>query len=299
MPSQTVSFIGPGIMGKPMALNLLKGGHRVFAYARRAAATAALVEAGATACASCSEAAAASDFCVIMVSDTPDVEEILFADAGVIHGARDNSVVIVMSTISPQAIREMARRLTQKNLHLLDAPVSGGDQGAIAGTLSIMVGGEETVFQRALPLLECMGKNIVHVGASGAGQVAKLCNNLVAAQTISAVAEAFEFARAAGVDRAHVRTALLGGFAYSRVLELHGQRMLNEDYAPGFKAKLHLKDMNIAADTAATNKVKLPGTDAARELLEQLVNGGDGDLDSSAIAKVVAAATTRKHPHEK
>lgn len=289
MLSETVSFIGPGIMGRPMALNLLKGGHRLFAYARRPQAVEPLIEAGAAACASCAEAAAASDFCVVMVSDTPDVEEVLFGDDGVAAGARAGSVVVVMSTISPQAIPGMGERLSKKKVQLLDAPVSGGDVGARDGTLSIMVGGEKDAFRRTLPLLECMGKNIVHVGAAGAGQVAKMCNQLLAAQTIAAVAEAFEFARAAGVSRARVREALLGGFAYSRVLELHGQRMLDDDYAPGFKAELHLKDMNIAADFAAAKDLTLPGADAARDLLEQLVAEGGGGLDSSAIAKVVAA----------
>ncbi len=289
MPSHTVSFIGPGIMGKPMALNLLKGGCRLFAYARRAQAVEPLVAAGATACTSCGEAAAASEFCVIMVSDTPDVEEVLFCNNGVVSGAHADSVVIVMSTISPEATREMSKKLAREEIHLLDAPVSGGDQGAIAGTLSIMVGGDEAVFRRALPLLECMGKNIVHVGASGAGQVAKLCNQIVAAQTIAGVAEAFEFARAADVDRARVREALLGGFAYSRILELHGRRMLEDDYAPGFKARLHLKDMNIAAASADAKRLNLPRADAARRLLEKLVENGDGELDSSAMAKVVAA----------
>ena len=290
MPPCNVSFIGPGIMGRPMALNLLKDGHHLFVYARRAEAATPLVEAGATACTTCSEAAAASDFCVIMVSDTPDVEEVLFSGEGVAEGANADSVVIVMSTISPEATRAMSDRLAQKNIRLLDAPVSGGDRGAIAGTLSIMVGGEHGAFERAFPLFECMGKNIVHVGESGAGQVAKLCNNMVAAQTITAVAEAFEFARAAGVDTARVREALLGGFAYSRVLELHGQRMLENDYAPGFKAALHLKDMNIAAASAKANHVKLPGADAARRTLERLLADGGGELDSSAMAKIVAKA---------
>ena len=293
MSSQSVSLIGPGIMGAPMALNLLKGGHRLFAWARRAEATRPLAAAGAEVCSSCAEAAAATDFCVIMVSDTPDVEEVLFSENGVASGARADSVVIVMSTISPEAVRDMAARLTGRKVRLLDAPVSGGDQGAIAGTLSIMVGGDEATFRRALPLFECMGKNIVHVGQTGAGQVAKMCNQILTAQTIIAVAEAFEFARAAGVDCARVREALLGGFAYSRVLELHGQRMLKNDYAPGFKARLHLKDMNIAAVSAEANNVALSGTDAARRVLEQLVADSDGDLDSAAMAKIIRKAATQ------
>ena len=296
MPSCKISFIGPGIMGRPMALNLLKGGHHVFVHARRPEAAAPLIKAGATGGGSRGEIAAASDFCIIMVSDTPDVEEVLFSPDGVAAGARAGSVVIVMSTISPGATREMGGRLAQKGIHLLDAPVSGGERGATEGTLSIMVGGERAVFERSVPLLKCMGRNIVHVGAVGAGQVAKLCNNMIAAQTIAAVAEAFEFARAAGVDRSRVREALLGGFAYSRVLELHGQRILEGDYAPGFKAALHLKDMNIAADAARENRVKLPGAESARRILEQLVADGGGELDSAAIAKIVAKTARGRSP---
>ena len=277
-----------------MALNLVRGGHRLFVHARRAPSMQPLVDAGATACSSPKQAMEASDFCILMVSDTPDVEEVLFAGDGVMQGVHEGSIVIVMSTISPEATRRMAKRLEAAKAHLLDAPVSGGDQGAIAGTLSIMAGGEKHVFERARRLLECMGKNIVHIGDAGAGQVAKLCNQLLAAQTIAAVAEAFAFARAANVDCARVREALLGGFANSKILDLHGQRMLDDNYAPGFKAKLHLKDMKIAAATADANGLHLPGTDAARRLLEELVDCGDGELDSSAIGRVVAGKA-RQH----
>ena len=289
MPTENIAFIGPGIMGKPMALNLIRDGHRLFVHARRAPAMQPLADAGATACSSPQEAMAASGFCILMVSDTPDVQEVLFAENGVMQGAREGSIVIVMSTISPEETRRMAQRLEAAKVHLLDAPVSGGDQGAIAGTLSIMVGGEKQAFERARPLLECMGKNIVHIGATGAGQVAKLCNQLLAAQTIAAVAEAFAFARAANVDCARVREALLGGFASSRILQLHGQRILDDNYTPGFKASLHLKDMKIAAATASANGLRLPGTEATKRLLEQLVDNGDGELDSSAINKIIAA----------
>ena len=288
MPAENIAFIGLGIMGKPMALNLIHGGHRLFVHARRTASMQPLVDSGATACSSPKQAMEASDFCILMVSDTPDVQEVLFADNGVMQGARADNVVIVMSTISPEATRKMAKQLETAQVHWLDAPVSGGDRGAIAGSLSIMAGGEKHVFERAKPLLECMGKNIVHIGDAGAGQVAKLCNQLLAAQTIAAIAEAFAFAQAANVSRARVREALLGGFANSRILELHGQRMLDDNYTPGFKAKLHLKDMKIAAATASANGLRLPGTDAARRLLEQLADNGDGELDSSAISRVVA-----------
>ena len=293
MSSQNISFIGLGIMGTPMALNLIKGGHQLFVYARRTQATKPLVAAGAIACSTCSAAMAASDFCIVMVSDTSDVEEVLFSENGVVDGATAGNVVIVMSTISPEKTRDIAKKLAEKKIYLLDAPVSGGDQGAISGTLSIMVGGEEEIFTRALPLLQCMGGNIVYIGGAGAGQITKMCNQIVAAQTISAIAEAFEFAHANGVDRARVREALLGGFAYSRILELHGQRILENNYTPGFKAKLHLKDMKIAAASATAKNLNLLGTDLARHILEQLVAEGNGDLDSSAMAKVISA-TARK-----
>jgi len=214
-----VAFCGLGIMGRPQALNIMKAGHAMAVWARRAESMQPLTEAGATACASPKEAAAAADVAFVMVSDTPDVEQVVFGPGGVIEGARPGTVVVDMSTISPVATRDMAQRLAAKGVEMLDAPVSGGDIGAINGTLSIMVGGKPEIFAKVLPLFECMGKNIVHIGANGAGQVAKACNQIVAAVTLEAVSEGLTLARRNHVDPAKVREALLGGFAWSKWLQ--------------------------------------------------------------------------------
>ena len=231
--------------------------------------------------------AEASSIVISCVSDTPDVEEVLIGPHGAIHGIQPGSLVIDMSTISPESTRNMAIQFSKAGASMLDAPVSGGEVGAIAATLSIMVGGEAKDFERALPVFECLGKNIIHVGESGAGQVTKACNNLVAAQTVVSVAEAYLLARSSGVDPAKVRDALLGGFAYSRVLELHGQRVLDDNYVPGFKTKLHAKDIRIALKSAEKNSIKLPGTELSDHYLQALLEQGDGELDSSAIAKII------------
>lgn len=278
-----VGYIGLGIMGRPAALNLLNAGYALWVWARRDESMAPLVEAGATGCASPAEVASAADIIFTNVSDTPDVEEVLLGERGVIHGARAGSVVVDMSTISPLATRRIAERLAQQGVDLLDAPVSGGEQGAVSGTLSFMVGGTAKAFERVKPLFEVMGKNIVHCGDSGAGQVTKACNQIVITQAIAAVGEAFVFARRNGVDPARVREALLGGFAGSKVLEAHGQRMLDHNFAPGFKARLHRKDMRIVLETAAELGVGLPGAALGAQYVNALVGAGDGELDSSAI----------------
>ena len=205
---------------------------------------------------------------------------------GILEGAKPGSVVVDNSTISAIATRAMAETLRERGVEMLDAPVSGGEQGAIAGTLSIMVGGKPEVFARVKPLFEKLGKNIVHVGDNGAGQVAKTCNQVVIAQAIAAIGEAFVICEAAGVDAAKVREALLGGFAGSKALEVHGLRMLEDNYKPGFKAKLHKKDMGIALETASKLGIALPGAALATQLINALVGSGDGELDSSAIFKV-------------
>ncbi len=284
---EKIAFIGLGIMGRQMAANLLAAGHKLFVHARRAAAMAPLVEQGATACRSPADAARQAGVCITMVSDTPDVEEVLFGAGGVIHAAAAGSLAVDMSTISPEATRGFAARLSEKDITLLDAPVSGGEAGAVEGALSIMAGGPKAAFERALPLLRVMGKHIVHIGGSGAGQVAKACNQILVAQTILACAEALEFAAAAGVDAARVREALLGGFANSRILEVHGRRMLEDDYRPGFKAALHCKDLRNASASAAAMGVRLDGLTLAAERMRELVDAGGGDLDSAALAKVV------------
>jgi 2-hydroxy-3-oxopropionate reductase len=282
-----LGFVGLGIMGRPMASNLMRGGHAMAVYARRAESMRPLADAGATACASAQEAAAQADVTFVMVSDTPDVEQVILGPGGCAEGARASSVVVDMSTISPAATRRIAQTLAERGIEMLDAPVSGGEVGAVNGTLSIMVGGKAEVFERVRPLFELMGKNIVHVGASGAGQVAKSCNQIVAAVTIEAVAEALLLARTNGVDAAKVREALLGGFAYSRVLELHGRRMLDEDFKPGFKARLHQKDMRIVLQSAHELGLGLPAAALAAQHINALVGSGEGDLDSSAIYKVL------------
>ena len=282
-----VAFIGLGIMGRPMAINLLKAGHSVFVHGRRPESMAPLVQAGCNGCASMAEAAAQAEVTIIMVSDTHDVKQVLFAEGGVAEGAQPGSVVVDMSTISPTATQRYAERLAERGVAMLDAPVSGGDVGAINATLSIMVGGKPDVFERVKPLFEAMGKNIVLVGDHGAGQVAKACNQIVVAVTIEAVAEALTFARKSGVDPAKVRDALMGGFAASRILEVHGKRMLDNSYQPGFKTKLHQKDLNIVMQTAKELGLALPAASLVMQHLNALMGMGDAELDSAAVMKVV------------
>lgn len=284
--SERVGYIGLGIMGRPMALNLLEAGYPVHVWARRKESLKPLVEAGAVACDSPADVAAQSDIVFTNVSDTADVEQVVLGPQGILEGAKPGSVVVDNSTISAIATRAMAETLRERGVEMLDAPVSGGEQGAIAGTLSIMVGGKPEVFARVKPLFEKLGKNIVHVGDNGAGQVAKTCNQVVIAQAIAAIGEAFVICEAAGVDAAKVREALLGGFAGSKALEVHGLRMLEDNYKPGFKAKLHKKDMGIALETASKLGIALPGAALATQLINALVGSGDGELDSSAIFKV-------------
>jgi 2-hydroxy-3-oxopropionate reductase len=285
-----VTFCGLGIMGRPQALNVMKAGHVMAVWARRKESMQPLADAGATACVSPSEAAALADIVFVMVSDTPDVEQVIFGPKGIVEGARPGTVVVDMSTISPVATRDMAKRLGDKGIEMLDAPVSGGEVGAINGTLSIMVGGKPEVFARIKPLFECMGRNIVHIGANGAGQVAKACNQIVAAVTLEAVSEGLTLARRNGVDPGKVRDALMGGFAYSKVLEVHGRRILERDFKPGFKAKLHRKDLKIVTDTAAHLGLALPQASLIASHLNALVGLGCGDEDSAAVVKVIERA---------
>jgi 2-hydroxy-3-oxopropionate reductase len=291
-----IAFVGMGIMGRPMAVNLYKAGHTVFVHGRRPETMAQPLECGCVGCASIAEAAAQAEIIIVMVPDTPDVEAVIFGDNGVIHGARPGSVVVDMSTISPTATRYMAAQLQTLGLDMLDAPVSGGEVGAINATLSIMVGGKPEVFERVRPVFEAMGQNIVRVGDHGAGQVAKACNQIVVAVTIEAVAEALTFARKNGVDPATVRDALMGGFAGSRILEVHGKRMLDNDYTPGFKTRLHQKDINIVMETAKELGLALPGAALVMQHLNALMGTGDGELDSSAVMKIVERASGLERP---
>jgi len=285
----TIGFIGLGIMGRPMALNLAKAGYRLAVHARRAESMAPLIDAGAEGCDSPAQVASRADVIFTMVSDTPDVEDVMLGTGAigsgraVIDGVRPGSVVVDMSTISASATRAMAERLRAAGAEMLDAPVSGGDVGAIAGTLSIMAGGSEQAFARVRPLLDVMGGNVVHVGGNGAGQVCKACNQIVVAQAIAGVGEALLLAQASGVDGAKVREALLGGFAGSRVLDLHGQRMLEDDYEPGFKCALFQKDLRLVLEAAHELGLALPGAVMAAQLVNALVGQGDGELDAAAI----------------
>ncbi|MES2354194.1 MAG: 2-hydroxy-3-oxopropionate reductase [Pseudomonadota bacterium] len=282
-----VGFIGLGIMGRPIALNLIKAGYSLAVYARRAESMQPLKDAGAVTCATPTEVASQSDIIFVMVSDTPAVENVILGERGAIHGAKAGSVVVDMSTISPTATKAIAMDLLCRNVEMLDAPVSGGERGAVDGTLAIMVGGKAEVFKRVKPLFECMGKNITLVGDNGAGQVAKACNQIVVAVTIEAVAEALTFARQSGVDPAKVREALLGGYAGSKIMEVHGKRMLENDFTPGFKVRLHQKDMKIVMQTADEMGLGLPAASIVAQHLNALMGSNDGELDSSAIMKVI------------
>ena len=245
-----IGFVGLGLMGRPMALNLIKGGHSVAVWARRAESMQPLVDAGATACACAADVAAACDVVISMVADAPDVEQVALGAEGVAEGARPGLIFVDMSTIAPAAAQAIATLLADKGVTMLDAPVSGGEVGAIAGSLTIMVGGPEEAFHKVKPAFLCMGKTATHIGDAGAGQVAKACNQILTGMGVAAVAEALNFAAKSGVDGAKVREALLGGFAYSRILENHGQRMLDRNFKPGFKAWMHQKDMRIVMEEA-------------------------------------------------
>lgn len=281
-----IGFIGLGIMGRPMALNVINAGHSVWVHARRPAMMTPLTSAGATACNTSAEVASDTDIVFICVSDTQDVEQVILGDEGILKSIKKDSVVVDMSTISPSATRKLATQLSEHNVHMLDAPVSGGEQGAIDGALSIMVGGDEEVFNRVLPLFEAMGKNIVHIGGNGAGQVTKACNQVLIGQTIAAIGEAYILASASGVDPAKVRKALLGGFAGSRALESHGQRMLDRNFKPGFKARLHQKDMRIAMEAAHELGIALPGAAVVTNYLNAVVGHGNGENDSISILEL-------------
>lgn len=282
-----LGLIGAGIMGKPMGLNLLKAGYTLNIYARHPASAVDLISAGAKLYPTPAALAAETDILITMVSDTPDVEALLFGEQGILEGAPTGLLVIDMSTISPVATKAIAERLANQGIRMLDAPVSGGEAGAIAASLTIMVGGQAADFAEALPVLSAVGKTITHIGDHGAGQVVKACNNLIIAQTVIAVSEAFAIAQASGVDLEKMRTALAGGFAGSKVMEVHAKRIIDDNYAPGFKAKLHDKDMRIAASTIQTLALNLPSSQLAIDYIHQLVEQGNGELDSSALAKIV------------
>jgi len=281
-----VGFIGLGIMGKPMSLHLLKGGHQLFAYSLPDV-PAEVTEAGATACASSTEVAQKADIIIVMVPDTPDVEKVLFGDGGVAKGLSKGKIVVDMSSIAPMATKEFAKRINELGCEYLDAPVSGGEVGAKNATLTIMVGGPQSAFDKVKPLFDLMGKNITLVGGNGDGQTCKVANQIIVALNIEAVGEALLFASKAGADPAKVRQALMGGFASSKILEIHGERMIKRTFDPGFRIELHQKDLNLALSSARQLGLSLPNTATAQELFNACAAHGGKAWDHSAMVRAL------------
>ena len=287
---ERVGFIGLGVMGRPMATRVLAGGHSLVVHSRSRGSVDDLVAAGATAAESPAEVSRQSSIVITMLPDSPDVEKVVTGSGGVIDGLARGSIVIDMSSISPVVARRVAERVAAAGSAMLDAPVSGGDVGAMAGTLSIMVGGDEAAFGRARPVLACMGHadRIVHIGAApGSGQVCKICNQVAIAGALAGVSEALALAKKSGVDGAKVRAALLGGFAASRVLDVHGERILTGNFKPGFRTRLYQKDLRLAGEAAAASGVAMPVTAIVTQLVNALMASGGGELDNAAIAKVI------------
>ena len=281
-----IGFVGLGIMGRPMALNLKNGGHDLIVPER--ASLTEEIRAAATVVADAKAVASQADVAILMVPDTPDVESALFGTNGVAAGLKKGTLVIDMSSISPVATKDFAARVNALSCDYLDAPVSGGEVGAKAASLTIMVGGPDAAFARAKPLFDLMGKNITHIGSeNGTGQTCKVANQIIVALTIQAVAEALVFASKAGADPAKVRSALMGGFASSRVLEVHAERMLNGTFNPGFRIRLHQKDLNLALSSAKELNLSLPNTAIAQQMLSSCMAHGHGDLDHSALVLAI------------
>lgn len=281
-----IGFIGLGIMGRPMAGHLQAAGHRLFVLEKSAAAKD-LVAAGATACKSGKEIAEKASVVIIMVPDTPDVESVLFSAGGVAEGLSKGKVVVDMSSISPIATKEFAKKVNAKGADYLDAPVSGGEVGAKAASLTIMVGGPQSAFDAVKPLFDKMGKNVTLIGGNGDGQTTKVANQIIVALTIEAVAEGLLFASKAGADPTLVRQALMGGLATSRILELHGERMIKRTFNPGFRIELHQKDLNLALEGARALGLSLPNTSTAQQLFNSCVAHGGKALDHSAMVKAL------------
>lgn len=288
-----IGFIGLGIMGRPMALNLKAAGHDLVVPERRSLTQE--IRAAATVVGDAAHVAEQADVIIVMVPDTPDVEGVLFGHHGVAEGLAKGKLVIDMSSISPIATKDYAARINALGCEYLDAPVSGGEVGAKNAALTIMVGGPESAFQRALPLFEAMGKNITHVGTeNGAGQTCKVCNQIIVALNIQAVSEALTFARKAGADPAKVRQALMGGFASSRILEVHAERMINRTFAPGFRVKLHQKDLNLALSSAKEMGMALPNTAVAQQMFSVVTAAGGAELDHSAMVQAIEIMSALK-----
>src|ERR1700761_8831518 len=277
-----IGFIGLGIMGRPMAGHLLEGGQELFVHTRRAPPKE-LIDKGAVACANGREVGERAEVIITMVPDTPDVETVLFGAGGVAEGLSKGKIVVDMSSISPIATKQFAKKVNDLGCEYLDAPVSGGEVGAKAASLTIMVGASEAGFAKARPLFELMGKNITHVGGNGDGQTTKVANQIIVALNIAAVGEALLFASKAGADPAKVRQALMGGFAASRILEVHGERMIKRTFDPGFRIRLHQKDLNLALTGARELGVAIPQTANAAQLMQVCAAHGLADKDHSAL----------------
>lgn len=284
---ENIGFIGLGIMGKPMVRNLLAAGYSPVVFNRSKAAVEELAAEGAAAADSAKEVAGRSDVIITMLPDSPDVEAAVLGENGILEGAKQGTLLIDMSTISPVVTRKLAEVLGSAGVNMLDAPVSGGDKGAIAGTLSIMAGGDTEDFERAKPIFEVLGKTITHCGPIGAGQVVKACNQVVVAIVIEAVSEALVLGSRSGVDPEVIIKVLSGGLAQTRVMDLRGATMIRNEFDPGFKAKLHKKDLGIVMDTAREFGVELPVTKLVDGMFTDLINNGDGELDHSALLTVV------------
>ncbi|MDK9724936.1 MAG: NAD(P)-dependent oxidoreductase [Sterolibacteriaceae bacterium MAG5] len=282
-----IGFIGLGLMGRPLALHLAAAGHQLHLWARRPASLEPFAQTAASTHGSPAEVAASSDVVFTMVADAPDVEAVALGDDGLAAGARPGLIVADMSTIAPGAAQDIAARLEARGIEFLDAPVSGGEVGAINASLTIMVGGKPEVFAKVQPLFAKMGKSVTLIGGSGAGQVAKACNQILTGVGVAAVAEALNFARKSGVDAGKVREALLGGFAYSRILENHGQRMLDRNFKPGFKSWMHQKDLRIVMEEAHRLGLALPSSAATAQMFNAMVGSGLGEEDSVAMLKLL------------
>lgn len=281
-----LGYIGLGLMGIPCTLNLLKAGHTVHVWARRPESAKEVLEHGAIWCDSKAEVAAKSEIVFLNVTNTQDVEAVLFEPSGIVESKNKGLVVVDMSTISATATRKMGKRMEEHGMVLVDAPVSGGTAGAKDGTLTIMVGATQEIFDRIKPVLADMGKTITRMGDTGAGQVAKSCNQIVITGAVASVAEAFRFAKTAGVDPALVREALLGGLAASKVLEVHGNRMVQDTFVPGFKAVLHTKDMSIVSEIAKELGLEMPVSQVGYGLLQKTVDAGFGEEDSAVMFRI-------------
>jgi 2-hydroxy-3-oxopropionate reductase len=282
-----IAFVGLGIMGRPMALNLKNAGHDIVAPER--ASLTAEIRAAVSVVADATAAAAAADAVILMVPDTPDVDAALFGAGGVAAGLKPGTLVIDMSSISPIATKDFAARIEALGCEYVDAPVSGGEVGAKSASLTIMAGGSDAAFARAKPLFDLMGKNITHVGPVGAGQTCKVANQIIVALNIQAAAEALVFASRAGADPAKVRQALMGGFASSRILEVHAERMINGTFNPGFRVRLHQKDLNLALGAAKELGLSLPNTAVAQQMFSSVAAHGGAELDHSALVKAIEA----------